>query len=1261
MKLQAFLLVLGCFKITCHGDVLPTDMEIESNIKEYKCPAINEINSASHNSLEVVLNGSMDLNCSVISVNTSQSLSGNIIISSVYNMTIAGKSNDDEDVTVTCNNNSGISFWNFNEIILHNLDFIGCGVEYNLTEIEDGFNSEAAFIGVYFQSGSALSLMNCSFENGPGVGVVVNDVIGEVVVSNTVFSNNKLLLHSTLGGGLIIHTTNLSGSDPLNCLIDNCLFVNNQQSMTFFGGGGGLTLLQSQSNASGSVTIFNTIFQNNTASNGGGLHIANFAGVFCVTITACVFRNNTAYHGGGAWIVSYDTAITEVNITTGTFFNKNRGHRGGGLAVQTNATRKNAFMLYASFSSWMANTVRHSGSGVYLHAFTTFNGTANNYTEYTLASIFLNCSFIQNNIDRFHDIGAVYAESARVNFKNCEFNENTGTALYLQYSTYAILSGYISFQSNIGITASAIHVSYDSIVSLDVGITAFFILNFVSLNMGGAIYMEKNAAATNHTPCIFDDLIQIVKSGEYNVSFIYNRAKDLDRSIFLSDTTNCFTTTKQNLLLNNSVFYYLPSDISQIASIGSNITIKGSKHTLMPGQTFQIKAEIYDIFGNPSVIHGYILLLCIDEDALPHVCPLYKKDDYELVGPSYVSMDKYTQNNSRYYIEGPPSDESIRRAVTFLYDGNGDTFLDTPKSFNVIISNCLPGFSYNSSESICKCDNVENENLVCQSFDYSCIKSGYWYGVDSSGNRSVTLPCPGLNCQYNDSGCNNMPACPSSPGYCRLDSLSEQCYSGREGILCSNCQENFSFTFSALQCVNSSTCTASNTSLILFGILVYWILSITVIFMVLTLNLSIGSGFMYGIVYYFSIVSLYTNNTIKDTFLSTVVHTCTTLTQMSPRVIGHAGVCFAESWDHNLHHDIFNYVTPLFITTVILLLILFSSRLCRWPKRISPAENSPIHAISILILFSSSSLSYTSFEILKPLSIYDGLRVYKEPNYSYFGRDHIPYALVAVGVEVFLSLPICFLLLLAPCISKRLDLVKWKVKPILDEFQACYRSECRWFAGFYFLARQLVYLANSFSHAQSLPQENVVLHYLNVVILLVHVAFQPYTSRWLNILDAFLLADILMISFPDTNLPVVIDSRIQQAFMYILILLPTLYLLGIFIGLFFKRSYVCAAAFCTTKVPLKKMVNDDTFSSTFGVTHSTVAVENSDDSANSIEQIRDRSAIVDSFFTDHGEREPLLSRSQESHTENVTTMRLSSMAKLPHFLTNRNTNKATTN
>ena len=441
-------------------------------------------------------------------------------------------------------------------------------------------------------------------------------------------------------------------------------------------------------------------------------------------------------------------------------------------------------------------------------------------------------------------------------------------------------------------------------------------------------------------------------------------------------------------------------------------------------------------FHNTAYVSGNLQL----------VQTLNNKGYYKLVGPTVMGMDNFTEHNELYNTGNisAPSRENV--VLHFIYSEQS-SYHKVDVKLTIEIVDCRVGFS-------CSSMNSQLGNLLCPPpKSYACVRYG-WYGQPEQTDGEP-IACPWVSCDYNDGNCPNK-SCPHYPDFCRLDGEDNLCREGRSGLLCSSCLQNYSFNFGAKSCMRTDTCPPGITALITLSVIVYWIFFIIFVLFVLSVDNRIGSGFMYGIIYYFSVQNLFTERTVTNDFLSTLISVCTALTQLSPQAFGNFHACFVPSMSLALHHKLFSFVSPVFVITVIVIVIL-AFHYCRCPRAISLAESSPIHAICMLILFSYTSMVYTIFNILKPIKIKGEMRVFVDQHLRYFHKEHLPYAMVALLCEILLVLPICFLLLFAPCLSGRVNLVKLRLKPILDEFQACYRPRYRWFAGFYFLARQLVY------------------------------------------------------------------------------------------------------------------------------------------------------------------------------------------------------------
>ena len=752
-------------------------------------------------------------------------------------------------------------------------------------------------------------------------------------------------------------------------------------------------------------------------------------------------------------------------------------------------------------------------------------------------------------------------------------------------------------------------------------VTVYFVFNSAT-EKGGAIYAELE----EDDLCLFDSNFP-TRPADSVVWFIENYANNFNerQSIYISgnDPRQCINTTDNSTYLKTEFFKYENESNSSVLFDADTVQLQHNNSIqVMLGENFYLDPVILDRFEHETTTSAHVSLTyegINDDISKTH------KLNFSYVGPNFLGLDNYTKNNE-LNIKGVEVHNSSNVYLQIFFEkkiaGYRDGFLDV----TIELTPCRLGFVYNQNESMCKCFMSDDHGqMFCPNSSLACVRSGYWFGRSTNGHFSFI--CDNLLCNYTNQKCPT-DVCPNAPDYCIVNNTDDLCYNGRGGILCSRCQENYAFTFTGYKCVPDNTCKAQNSALVILGVFLYWILLICLVFIILRLNFSFGTGFASGIIYYFSVVFVLTDTVLSDNSLSIILNMSVAVTQLCARLFGQIPVCFFKQWDYNLHHQMFHFVSPLFVVATILAIICFF-RYCKCPKRLSLAENSPNHAICLLILTSYTSMTYTCFEILRPISINGHWFVYMDPEIPYFHpRLHLPYALFAIFVELFVSLPICFLLLFAPCLSRlsRVNLVKLRLKPIVDEYQACYKENHRWYAGFYFLARQLMYLANCMS-VQLIPQSNSLFHLICVVILLVQTLVQPYKKQfwYLNVVDTLLLTDLLLLSvLPiNTSLNTITTSVpsyiniIQVVTPYVLILLPSLYIFGIIFLLLVRYIRRIIFKSCCAKKPLQ-----DDAAPLIRETHTRneVHFEDSEDDRGKLE----RATFSDSFFKDHGEREPLL-------------------------------------
>ena len=189
-------------------------------------------------------------------------------------------------------------------------------------------------------------------------------------------------------------------------------------------------------------------------------------------------------------------------------------------------------------------------------------------------------------------------------------------------------------------------------------------------------------------------------------------------------------------------------------------------------------------------------------------------------------------------------------------------------------------------------------------------------------------------------------------------------------------------------------------------------------------------------------------------------------------------------------------------------------------------RTSIIDAFATFLLLSNIKLLSVSFDLLVPTYVYNmnksvvGIYLYYDGSIEYFGKKHLPYAILALFVVlIFIIFPI-LLLLLYPmrCFQQCLGhcRVRWHALHIfIDAFQGCYKDgtngtrDCRYFAAMYLLARLV--LISLFAVTNSVAYHATALFVLIGVPMLLAI-FQPYNAefRSYNAVDSVFILTLAM-------------------------------------------------------------------------------------------------------------------------------------------------------
>ena len=169
-----------------------------------------------------------------------------------------------------------------------------------------------------------------------------------------------------------------------------------------------------------------------------------------------------------------------------------------------------------------------------------------------------------------------------------------------------------------------------------------------------------------------------------------------------------------------------------------------------------------------------------------------------------------------------------------------------------------------------------------------------------------------------------------------------------------------------------------------------------------------------------------------------------------------------------------NYVTVGFALVLVLMIIVITKHQCVHQKlffRFQYCKSILIHGLSAFFILCYSQAARTTFHILNVSCLYSASLnctvkvVHRAGHLTYFEGEHIPYAIAAVLVLLFMIVIPPLLLLSYPLVFKlfglcglsetKLVTTLWRMMPIqfLDAFQSSFKDKYRFFAGLYFLYR----------------------------------------------------------------------------------------------------------------------------------------------------------------------------------------------------------------
>ena len=1004
------------------------------------------------------------------------------------------------------------------------------------------------YSGIIFKGNSTVAFYNNeAYHGGGAIHTVFHSAITCSENSIITFDNNKATDNN--GGAVysdqstIIFTGNCAATFNKNSAANNGGIMYIGFSSVIFEGNSIVTFNMSEAYTSGGALYiykFSAIkfdhnssvtFNNNQVNtNGGAIYVDVKCTIAFSGNASVMFTNNEAVGNGGAVCINYNSPITFENNSTVTFNNNKAVSNGGALYISIrNDSHYSVRFVENSIIMFNNNKADNNGGAVYIddNSNITFEGN----------SMVILCDNMAYNsggaIFVTHNSNAIFKDKSTVTFYNNKADNNGGafyidhnsTAQYIEHSTVMFNSNTANLGGSIFSKSSYINIEGNGFVN--------FIDN-AALQNGGAIYLSEysNFSHFNNS----------------TVNFYLNTANDYGRDIYalIKESSINFSSSNIHFKDNNplramheSIYIRVPKSCNSSCLFhGVNITDKScfqittSPHKLIlynPAQCINGNSTDCDAYYMKNIMLGEKITFdaCVLDyydqptKATQFLIKGMKHEDYNISGSDYITISCNHTTQGITLIGNLHSNNSYNYTLTILlYVTHVYESKIIFVNLTVELSQCHVGFWYSSESQKCEC--YDTGNIISCSNSNSTIKRGHWFG-NVNGKSTVTF-CPNDYCDFS--------CCEITNGVYHLSPVrANQCRSHRSGTACGNCKKGYTLSFDSPECVDINKCTTGQTVLVITLSLLYWITVVVTVFVMMYFKVTIGS--LYAIIYYYSVVDILLSQVLFiSNELYTTVHIMSSFAKLTPQFLGQ--LCLVQNMS-GIDQQFIHYVHPTVISFILIMISIIARRSHRVSSFISRGI---IHFICFLLLLSYTSVAITSLLLMRPLMFMDVDKVYTylSPDIEYFHGRHIVYTIVAILLTIVIVIGFPFLLLFEPWMNSKINFVK--IKPLLDQFQGCYKDRYRWFAGYYMICRLVIILFVIVKIS-----DDFTTHYLLILsctlMALIHVLVRPYVSTIHNAFDGIILHLIIIISaLSKINLIDDHDETFVLVITYCLVVMP---------------------------------------------------------------------------------------------------------------------------
>ncbi|KAL9984155.1 hypothetical protein ACROYT_G006421 [Oculina patagonica] len=1035
-----------------------------------------------------------------------------------------------------------------------NLEFENCGPRF------------AAVVIVW--NSVDINFTNCVFKYNKQAGI--NSFESGVTIKSCLFLNNTSNRNNsseefkegetTAGGGagfifrnavalsVIISSSNFT----LNSAVtnDSTDFISTSSNVSnFISGGGGLLVVFLKKTNHCRVVIDDTVFSNNSATFGGGVYFANsnMALRNNYSIANSRFLRNMAGQTGGGLIFSqWDKASSITTIFKNCTVSENQSRRGAGMNVflmNYDETPNDSVLRFDTVL--FSNNFGDASTAIRFTTALPYGSTMDVTPE------FIDCTIEDHNMSSFAHTSPFTSQRVNIIFKGQNtFRRNLGGGAAGFQDCVLKVHGQLVFANNTGSNGGAMFLRSSQII-LHPDSELMFLGN-KAWGLGGAIFVWEHTMNefihVNNPDCFlaYSDPSLSPSKWKTNISFTENSSTFKGAAIYVSSLQRCVWTEefpyhnprkalrwssnfvyKNNWLMFDGGTQTLCGPKYDIATDTKSFhSTKNNSAKLSPGQNYPLNLQGVDELG-----HNVLTIAFVSEaDNVNSSSKLLLQNDLYVLSPNETSTVPFSFRvpQTLYNETHNRKDKRKIRFVDFM------STLANGYSFELELQMCRPGFHYSIDSQTCECNKELAGIMRCDNGEKIYLKQGYWANITKDGafTALVTYFCPHKYCNCKEDG--DLPGCLFDP-----DNSNGQCSKNREGWLCGKCAENTSVGLRGYDCID---CPDPG-----------WVLAVVIpvvialCILIIWLNPGISCE-LRGPLFFFQVLPYIFDPT---SHLGGHVFLLADLFNFGGPLIYLSKTCIIKGIN-NLYLIAFGYILPGLALFIFLLAYLLSANYC---LRFNLRRRSMLQSFWLLVVFMYNYLVETSFLILfcpkvghKDVFFYDGTM-------ECFHGDHLPIAIVAILVLVFLVIP-------PPIIVFVLTNGYWRVDPqYLNTLTSRLRPERRWWWSVDLCRRVL--LVATYAFLPDWQTKKILMIFMCVIVLAIHSNCQPYVRDRANFTESIYLLVLCTLAIMQ-----IVENK-DAKYYVCLVLLGILAVHALVVtvykaGRFFRKRFDCACTWTKT-------------------------------------------------------------------------------------------------